>query len=410
MSAGALKNKKKMATQTIDVVLPILKNRNGDILKEWYIEFSCFSENKNKMIRYRKTFNMNRITDAKKRQELGDMTVKKLTSDLQQGWRPWTKNNYIYKDITQYKEISKIKGTMKNDSNQITRLVSEFLGKREHELKKKSYATYVSKIRIFTIFLEKYPKISIAEISNEIILDFWKHLVKKKLDKTTCTKYKHVLDNFFKWLLDKQYIDVNPVFGLPIVRKTKDEAARPINKIDIKILLSAIKKDDPQLYLACMFQFYAAIRPGNELHGLKIRDLDFFNNRIVIVEENAKKRRRTVDMSQKLADICSSFMINKYNKDFYVFGRYGFPGTKKLGINTLTTRFNKFRDRLNLPKTYKFYSLKHTGGGFLLEAGASIEELRAHMGHTSILSTDHYIKRHFGNRNQRIIHDFPSPE
>jgi integrase len=287
---------------------------------------------------------------------------------------------------------------MKNDTNQVKRLISEFLGKREPELKKKSYSTYVSKLRIFSIFLEKYPNIGVSEITNEIILDFWKLLVKRNLDKVTCIKYRHVINNFFNWLLDKQYIDENPVF------------ARPINRIDIKILLAEIKKNDPQLYLACLFQFYAAVRPGNELHGLKIKDIDFFDNRIVIIEENAKKHRRTIDMPKKLADVCFEFMINKYNKDFYVFGRFGCPGTKKLGINTLTTRFNKFRDRLNLPSTYKFYSMKHTGGGMLIEAGASIEELRAHMGHTSIESTDHYIRRHFGNRNQRIIHDFPSPE
>jgi hypothetical protein len=85
LSAGALKKQLKMATQIIDVILPVLKDRDGDIKKEWYIEFSCFSEKENKMIRYRKSYNMNRITNPKARRTLGEKMVKEVTADLHLG-------------------------------------------------------------------------------------------------------------------------------------------------------------------------------------------------------------------------------------------------------------------------------------------------------------------------------------
>lgn len=79
------------------------------------------------------------------------------------------------------------------------------------------------------------------------------------------------------------------------------------------------------------------------------------------------------------------------------------PGSMHLGHNTLRVRFNKYREILNLPQTYKFYSMKHTGAGMLLDAGLTIEELRDHLGHTSIISSHHYV------RNQKVIKSFPKP-
>jgi integrase len=111
-----------------------------------------------------------------------------------------------------------------------------------------------------------------------------------------------------------------------------------------------------------------------------------------------------------LIDILFEYNINRYASDLYVFGRGGIPSEVMLGKNTLRNRFNKFRDKLNFPKTYKFYSMKHTGAGMLLDSGATIEEIRDHMGHFSIESTDYYIRRHFGNRNQKIIKHHPSPD
>lgn len=396
----------------VDVILPELKNRGGDISKEWYIEFHCFSEKENKLIRYRKTFNINRERDADKRMLLSKKIVDKLSSELKTGWRPWSEKKYIYTNYMEYDQIAKINGRKKNDSNQLQRLLSEFLTFKNKELKEKSWGNYVSKLRILTLFLNKnYPDISIGELSNDVLLLFWDHLIiDRKLDSVTIEKYYTVIYGFFNYLMKKKIVDEIPMQNLPRGKKIKDEAARPINKIDLKIILHEIKKTDPQLYLGCLFQFYVAIRPGNELRGLKIRDIDLYNNRIVVSDETAKTVRRTVDVPRQLIDILFDYNINRYDSELYLFGKFGLPADIMLGKNTLRNRFNKFRDKLNFPKTYKFYSMKHTGAGMLLDAGATIEEIRDHMGHVSIESTDHYIRRHFGNRNKRIINNHPSPD
>lgn len=402
-----------MATKSIDVVLPVLKDRGGDLSKEWYIEFYCFDERKNELVRYRKTYDINRLDTVGARMTLAHRMMAKLVADLQDGWRPWKKNNIIYRDTLQYEAIANITGRKRMDDNQVLRLMNEFLQHKKRELKPKSYVNYVSKLRRFETYLKNLEgdHFSIGQINNELITKFYVHLIEvQKLDKLTIDKYTNVFNQWFKYLINKEIVDKSPLYNIPKAPKLKDDAARPINRVDLKIMLNELKRIDPQLYLASLFQFYIAIRPGNELRNLRVRDLDFGNNMVVVTDEFSKTKRRTIDMPQALVDVCREYLIDKYDKDLYVFGKFGCPGTLVLGVNTLRNRFNKVRDRLNMPSTYKFYSMKHTGGGMLLESGASIEELRAHMGHSSIESTDHYIRRHFGERNKRIIHNFPKPD
>lgn len=78
------------------------------------------------------------------------------------------------------------------------------------------------------------------------------------------------------------------------------------------------------------------------------------------------------------------------------------------GKNYFSRRFRMFRDQLGLPKGYKFYSLKHTAAGKLLESGATIIEVMNHLGHKDFKSTLHYVKRHFGNKSEKIINFCPS--
>lgn len=115
-------------------------------------------------------------------------------------------------------------------------------------------------------------------------------------------------------------------------------------------------------------------------------------------------------MAKGLTDICiNQYELQTYQSNFYVFGNLGIPGPVAVGKNTLRVRFNKFRDALNLPDYYKFYSFKHTGGRKLAASGASIFDIKDHFRHSSIETTQRYLRKHFGERNMRVINNFPDP-
>lgn len=74
--------------------------------------------------------------------------------------------------------------------------------------------------------------------------------------------------------------------------------------------------------------------------------------------------------------------------------RLGVPGLHPLGKNTMRNRFNEYRDALGISKKKKFYSWKHTGAISRYDNGMPIYELKDHLRHSSIATTEEYLKKH----------------
>jgi len=407
---GDAKKNNKM-NKIIDVQFPVLKDRGLDLNKVWYIEYYCFSETQNKLLRFKVIKGINQFPSISERKKYANKLIKEIKSDLASGWRPWNRTDVLYKDEIEYDLVSKKVGKLKKDGNQISKLMSEFIMTKEGGVSYKTFRGYKSNLRLFRDWLlKKNINNKVIEIDNKVMIRYWKYLIlEKKLDKKTIHTYKVIIGSFFKFLLKRKIIFSDPMVDLPKALKTKDEAPIPFSRADLQILLTEIQRIDKQLYVACLIQYYAAVRPGNELRNLKISDIDLYNNRIHIKEQNAKTKGRTIDLSNNLVDVLIEYGYNKYDKDYYVMGKGGVPSPYKLSENVLRKRFNRIRDKLNMPNHYKFYSMKHTGAGDILATGLTIQELRDHLGHTSIETTDYYTKKHFGERNEKIINGFPKP-
>jgi integrase len=378
---------------------------------DWYVYFSVRNPATGKMVPYKIYKGFKTRKTRKDKLCWGEQLVKEYTDKLKKGWSPFDdQDKVIYSDALEYANlVNKFKRKRSSVKN-IRYYLSEYLAGRQTELKEKTYATYRSKLRIFCEWLDDggYSDYDISELSQKIVCDFFTFLIKdQQLDRRTIEKYRQILRSYFEYMKKLGKLIKNPVNDIKLPPKTKDMAARPINQSDFKKLLDTIKEHDPQLYLVCMFEYYTALRPGQEIRLLKVKDIDVYNNLITIVEGNAKTVRRTVDMPKQLSQLLVSYQIHTYHRECYVFGRNGFPGPVGFGKNNFRNRFNRIRDDLNLPDIYKLYSMKHTGCGRLIEAGRTLEEIRDHVGHTSIESTANYVRKHFGMRNRNIIDSFP---
>lgn len=379
---------------------------------DWYVYFSIRHPGTGKMVPQKIYRGFKARKTRKDKIAWGETLIKEYTAKLKKGWNPIdNEEKVIYSDNIAYSNLAK-KFTRKRLSVRNTRYyLSEFLDLRKKDLREKTYTTYQSKLRIFCEYLDRegFGDYDVSEIDRKIIHKFFDFLIEGDLDKVTVRKYMQIIRTYFTWLQNYGKVADNPVVEIKLPPKKKDAAARPINKTDLKKLLDAIKESDPQLYLVCMFEYYTALRPGQEIRLLRVKDIDVYNNTIVITDGQAKTARRVVDMPKQLSNLLLANEMHSYNREFYVFGNGGEPGQVAYGKNNFRNRFNKIRDELKLPDIYKLYSMKHTGLGRLLESGRTLEEIRDHAGHKSIESTDNYIRRHFGKRNKNIINNFPEP-
>lgn len=382
--------------------------------KEWYVYFSVRNPRTGRMERQKIRRGFNELKTYAQKREHGQKLINQYSELLKNGWTPWSDSDKIYEDQIQYKNESEIFGYLKRSNNCTRKLSSEFLLYKQGALKEKTYSSYQSKMRIFTLWLEKngFGKYDITAINNKIILNFFDYIINtRNLDKVTVTTYKIKIKAFFDFLIRKKYINNNPVYDIPAARKKVDAAPKPITPDDLKKLLVCIQKDDPQLYLACMMQYYCAIRPGTELRLLKIKHIDFYSGKITInIIDSKAPRQDVIQIPRQLHELITTvYQLQNFNKEFYIFGRKGTPGYEELGKNTLRNRFNKFREKLKLSKEYKFYSFKHTGAGLLLDSGVTFKDLMDHLRHHDIESTYHYIRKHKGTTNEKIKNHFPDP-
>jgi len=61
-------------------------------------------------------------------------------------------------------------------------------------------------------------------------------------------------------------------------------------------------------------------------------------------------------------------------------------------VRSLERRFNKYRDKVGLPKFYTFHSLRHGFATRLIEQGVPITHVQVLLGHSDVSTTGVYIK------------------
>jgi integrase len=254
-------------------------------------------------------------------------------------------------------------------------------------------------------------EVDVSVITQAVMVKFFTFIIEdRKLSKVSIKKYRQILSQVFNHVRKekerKQFI--NPCFDLPETKRLNDSAPQPIQELDIEIFKEVIEKEDPQLWLAISFEYYCFIRPGKELRLLKIGDIDFGRRTVRVNPVNSKTVERNIGIPAVFLNaLRNDYKLHTYDRKMYVFGRDRVPGNEHYGKNNLRYRFSRIRDKMKMPEMYKLYSWKHTGNIRALESGISISEIQMQNGHTSIQTTENYMKNKKRTVSSNITNRFP---
>jgi len=391
--------------QTI-IIFPHLNDYKGDLSKKWYVEYKWrvpgeVDQRKERI--YRGLFEGTRASRYKLAKEI----IKDKTEWLKSGAYLQGNVKKVYADELLYRNEAKMYGEARKQVVTTRTNLSEYLTVMKEKVNAKSYESYVSKLRIFNAWLKvnRLDELSIANISRQHIIDFSVYLSsEQKLSRLTIKKYIQNIHGFFNFELDRNAITVNPAERIPAMGKIVDCAAVPFQADDRTKLKVAISVADPQLWLACQVQYYCAIRPGTELRLMKLKWIDFENSKFRIPNVEAKNNKsEIVDIPDFLIVEMKSQQLHTYTeKNLFVFGKFGRPGTEPLGKNTLRNRFNRYREALGISPEHKFYSWKHSGAISLINAGVQPYDMKNHLRHASFATTEIYLKKQSGNVKNNI--------
>ena len=395
-------NRKKqsiMGRKKTFLIPPHLVDCGGDLTKQWYVEYSCRNPNTDQMKRFREYGGFTKLRTARERYDHADRLINEIRGKLASGWTPYdTVKRVSYEDELGMQKYAERWGKMRESVPSLRMYLSAFLQLKQETVIPHSYQTYRSKLRIFNEWAEHkgLDQVHVGCFTQERILEFFRYIVKENdLSVRSVKKYRQILHGFFDYLISRKLIVENPVCGVPRMGRKTDEAARPIPDRERKRLLDFMKRNDPQLWLVCLMEYYCAIRP-NELRQLRIGDLDLENG-VVRIPCTISKNGKTelVNIPNQLHRLLKSMGLEKYDYTDLLFSSGGTPGPAMLGKNTLRYRFDRIRDKLGLPPEYKLYSFKYTGASALVNAGIDTWELQRHMRHKSMEHRDTEARRDF---------------
>lgn len=346
--------------------------------KNWYIDFKAYDPLEQKM--KRKKYMLDSIDKISIRRKRAVELIVNISQQLSSGWNPWadTSNSRQY--------------TLFGD---VVDLYNKYLIKfhKSKVFKESTFIDYKKRIKILNEYNQKrlIPIMYIYQFDKIYVSDFLDYiLIDRDSSARTRNNYRTWLSSFSSWLLEKQYIDINPVENIKSL--TEDIKKRNALSIkDLQKLRGYLEKNNPYFLLLCQFAYYTLIRP-DELSNIQLSDIYLKEQKIFIPSSISKNRKDgMVGLNDTLIKSMIDLKIFNYNNDNYLFGKDFKPSKEKSTPRVYRTYFNKIRKILKFPDSYQFYSLKDTGIRDLANS-AGIVIARDQARHADISTTNKYLK------------------
>ncbi len=346
--------------------------------KKWFVDFYAYDPTKGGL--RRKKYMLDHFETVKARNEMASMLVAELFHKLRAGWNPFVKTEETrgftdWSVVTQryidYVHAALAKGTIKKKTA------------IDYESRMRQILLYISESGVSIKFINQFDTGFCADFLDYLIYD-------KDVSATTRNNYRTWLSAFSTWLIERKYIQENPVASIHQM-KQKEKFRDALTASALKRLRDYLKDLNPPFYLACMMEYYTFIRP-DELRYIKVGDISIENQTVFVCSDVSKNRKgQTVALNDTLLKMMIKQHVFDHLSSDYLFSHDLIPGPEQIFINRSRLEWVKVRKALHFPDSYQFYSLKDSGIRDLAHA-EGIVFARAQARHSDIAVTNRYLK------------------
>lgn len=350
-------------------------DHKGNVAKEWYVEYYVFDCQKGCDVLKRHKKGINTSLNTSKRYEALFKWYDHYVKLLENGWQ-----------------------LNETDKTEISILQKSFVAvvdwvkiKKTPYIRPSTIAKWNTTIKYCAAYFDKYfPTLKFIDVNYDHLKGYVAQMEKSigaKSFNNEVTNLRAVYN-----LLQREFPEkiipnwANKIRKLPVPKGLKH---LPFTESQMKQLVEVL---EPQHYLFVSFVYYCAIRPRQELRGLKVSDL--LDNKLRIPSTTAKNRsNQYVAIPNKLQALINQYEIRNYPADFYIFGNNGVPGERITHNAFFYRRIRKVLDSLGFEANkYDIYSFKHTGVVDLFNSGADIKDIQQHCRHSEVATTDKYLR------------------
>lgn len=357
------------------ITTPKIVDRGGDLSKRWFVDYYIDDNGKKKRVQL--YGNINKFLTSKERYNAANLLVSGIIADTK----------------TQAKS---------NNRLHLLCAMGRFLVAKKPYWRKKTYRGYKSQLRTFWKWCNE--KWDASGTFGKYDADSFCKFLKENRSNMTYNNYLLHLGAFFKTQLN-----YNPFEHFPQL-VDDSEPFLFYNSYQKTKLIDYIKDNNSQLFLAVQFIYYCFIRPGEELRGLKIKDISLDERKIRIRSALAKNHTfQYVTIPTPFYHYLKEINIQSYPSDYYVIAKGGKPGTVQVAVNYLSKVHQRYVRACNLDDgLQKLYSWKHTGIKALIDAGVGLPYIQQQCRHHSLDMLQKYVRK-IGAYDTTMIQDrFPT--
>lgn len=204
---------------------------------------------------------------------------------------------------------------------------------------------------------------------------------------TRCIKHSAV-KTFYQYLLEFDYILINPCASIPHPKKTQ-APAKYLSLVESILLIQSVHEDKRTFYNArntCIVSLF--LNCGfrlSELTSIKLSDVE--QNRITVLGKGAKYR--TLYLNPAARDCLQDYLEERKSDSVYLF--VSIKGQKISGNAVYSIVKNAIAKAGLDAKKYSTHKLRHTAATLMYRYGhTDLRVLQNVLGHTSIQSTQIY--------------------
>lgn len=347
-----------------------LYDADGRLAARWLVYYSYKNPDTGKFQRYSHTISSKYLTRVQRYNRANEI-IKEINSKLHRGFNPFAFNK---------RSLTSLKVSMEY-----------FLESKKRFLRPRSYISYNSYVNDFLNWAEenKFDNLSIESFNYTHAQLYIDNIAKRKISNRTYNNILQALKTCFNFLVEREYLMVNPFFKQKKVH-LEDTELIAFTPEELSIVSEMLAAHNYDLYVIAMLIFNCFMRP-QEIVRLKVRHLSTRNGVLHISGEISKnKKNETISLSPLVIAAIQKLDLD-YPGEYFVFAKNMQRGEKQIAPTRIAEAWRRYSKANNIEKN--IYALKHTGNGMALENGANARDLQLQNRHSSLEQTQKYLDR-----------------
>ncbi len=237
-------------------------------------------------------------------------------------------------------------------------------------------------------------------------------LTAKELSPSSVRKCFEVAAQVFAKAERDRLVRRSPCIGIDLPSDRRREEMRFLSVEEVASLAEAI---DPRYRALILTAAYSGLRAG-EIEALQVQRVDLLRGRLEVVESVAEVHGRLVTVPPKTRASRRAVRVPRFVAESIADHLARFPGEtahiftsaegQPIRHNNLMRRhFKPALERAGLESAIRFHDLRHTCAAILTANGWSMEQVKRHLGHSSIRVTSDRYGHLFEGHDDALLDD-----